>query len=89
MRLGVKITQEEGCEPCDLTGSLMCALSPISPLDEDDVHDSFNQLIAEHSHSMAPSEAFELQQQWERTEEGEGIPVPSSSLKRHSELEFW
>lgn len=86
MWLGVKITQKE---PCDITDSLMCTLSPRSPLDENDVHDSFNQILAENSvESVAPSEAFELQQlQWELTEEGEGIPMPSCSLKCHSELE--
>lgn len=85
MRLRVKITQK-GFEPCDITGSLMCTLSPRSPLDEEDVHDSFNRIIAENS--VAPSDAFELQQlQWALTEEGEGILVPSCSLKCHSELE--
>lgn len=82
---GFKITQKG---PCDITGSLMCTLSPRSPLDEDDVHKSFNQIIAENSVAVAPSEAFELQElQWELTEEGEGILGPSSSLKCHSELE--
>uniref|UniRef100_H2U400 Transmembrane channel-like protein n=1 Tax=Takifugu rubripes TaxID=31033 RepID=H2U400_TAKRU len=85
MPLRVKITQKE---PCDITGSLMCTLSPRSPVDEEDVHHSFNQIIAENSQSVAPSEAFELQQlQWELTEEVEGILVPSCSFKCHSELE--
>lgn len=84
MPLRVKITQKE---LCDITGSLMCTLSPRSRLDEDDVHNSFNEIIAENFHSVAPSEAFELQQVRELTEEGEGILVPSCSLKCHSELE--
>lgn len=75
--LGVKITQ---AEPCDITGSLMCTLSPRSPLNEEDVHNSFNRIIAENSESVAPPEAFELQQlQWALTAEGEGILVPSCS----------
>lgn len=57
-------------------------------MDEEDVHHSFNQIIAENSQNVAPSEAFELQQlQWELTEEVEGILVPSCSLKCHSQLE--
>lgn len=85
MRLRVKITQKE---PCDITGSLMFTLSPRSPLDEDDVQDAFNRIIAENSQSVAPSEAFELQQlEWELTEEGEGILVPSCRLKCPSELD--
>lgn len=63
----------------------MRTLSPRSPLDEEDVHDSFNQIIAENS--VAPPEAFELQQlQWALTEEGEGILLPTRPLKC-SELE--
>lgn len=47
-------------------------------MDEDAVHDSFNQLIAEHSRNRAPSEAFELQQlDRELTEESQGITGPS------------
>lgn len=77
MTLRIRITQKE---LCDITGSLMCTLSPRSPLDEEDVHDSFTQII--NSQSVAPSQAFELQElQWELTEEGEGILVPSCSLK--------
>ncbi|XP_047434204.1 transmembrane channel-like protein 6b [Mugil cephalus] len=42
-----------------------------SPADEEGVHDSFSQLIAEQSETGAPSEAFELQQlQRELEEEG-------------------
>eukprot|EP00066_Takifugu_rubripes_P021508 XP_011610774.1 PREDICTED: transmembrane channel-like protein 6 [Takifugu rubripes] len=48
-----------------------------SPVDEEDVHHSFNQIIAENSQSVAPSEAFELQQlQWELTEEVEDSVHP-------------
>uniref|UniRef100_A0A671TLM9 Transmembrane channel-like protein n=1 Tax=Sparus aurata TaxID=8175 RepID=A0A671TLM9_SPAAU len=42
-----------------------------SPVDEEGVHDSFNQLIAEQSQNGGPSEAFELQQlQRDLDEEG-------------------
>lgn len=51
-------------------------------MDEDAVHDSFSQLIAEHSRNGAPSEALELQQlQRELTEESQGIAVPSQGWK--------
>lgn len=42
-----------------------------SPADEDGVHDSFNQLIAEQSHN-GESEAFELQQLQRELDEGQG-----------------
>lgn len=58
------------------------AFSVRIPLDEDAVHDSFKQLIAEHSQNGAPSEAFELQQlQRELTEESQGVTNPSECLK--------
>lgn len=42
-------------------------------MDEEGVHDSFNQLIAEQSQNGGPSEAFELQQlQRDLDEEGRG-----------------
>lgn len=48
-------------------------LSVRSPVDEEGVHDSFNQLIAEQSQNGGPSEAFELQQlQRDLDEEGRG-----------------
>lgn len=50
----------------------MCPFSR-SPADEDGVHDSFYQLIAEHSQNEGMSDAFELQQlQRELDEEGRG-----------------
>lgn len=53
-------------------------LSFRSQVDEDAVHDSFYQLIAEHSQNGAPSEAFELQQlDRELTEESQGTTGPS------------
>lgn len=42
-------------------------------MDEEGVHDSFNQLIAEQSQNGGPTEAFELQQlQRDLDEEGQG-----------------
>lgn len=44
-----------------------------SPVDEDGVHDSFNQLIAEQSQDEGLYDAFELQQlQKDLDEEGQG-----------------
>ena len=51
----------------------MCSLVR-SPADEEGVHDSFNQLIAEQSQNGELADAFELQQlQKELDEEGRGI----------------
>lgn len=49
-------------------------MSPLrSPVDEEGVHDSFNQLIAEQSHNGGISDAYELQElQREVEEEGRG-----------------
>ena len=43
-------------------------------MDEEGVHDSFNQLIAEQSQNEGPSEAYELQRRRQREldEEGRG-----------------
>lgn len=50
----------------------MCP-SARSPADEDGVHDSFCQLIAEHSQDEGVSDALELQQlQRDLDEEGRG-----------------
>uniref|UniRef100_A0A671TLJ1 Transmembrane channel-like protein n=1 Tax=Sparus aurata TaxID=8175 RepID=A0A671TLJ1_SPAAU len=55
----------------DLSHPLMEA--GLDPVDEEGVHDSFNQLIAEQSQNGGPSEAFELQQlQRDLDEEGRG-----------------
>lgn len=53
----------------------MCSLVR-SPADEEGVHDSFNQLIAEQSQNGELSDAFELQQvQRELDEEGRGTSL--------------
>lgn len=53
-------------------------------MDEETVHDSFNQLIAEQSQDGATLEAFELQElQRELTEEeSPGTSAPSGRFKR-------
>lgn len=77
MGLMAKITKKAGFE----RGSFAPVCSLRTPLDEDAVHDSFNQLIEEHSQIGAPSEAFELQElQRQLSEESQGIPPPSCSL---------
>lgn len=77
MGLMAQITKKAGFEH----GSFASVCSPRTPLDEDAVHDSFNQLIKEHSQIGAPSEAFELQElQRQLSEESQGIPPPSCSL---------
>ncbi len=43
-----------------------------SPVDEDGVHDSFNQLIAEQSQNGVVSDAYELQELQRELEEGRG-----------------
>lgn len=76
MGLMVKITLGGGCDVC------VHAFSVRIPVDEDAVHHSFNQLIAEHSQNGAPSEALELQQlQRELSEESQGATHPSERLK--------
>lgn len=82
----IKIAQEEGHTVREGCVSLACtALFPVfcisctfrpfvrSPADEEGVHDSFNQLIAEQSHNRGLPEALELQQlQREFDEEARG-----------------
>ncbi|CAN9509916.1 unnamed protein product [Ophioblennius macclurei] len=46
-----------------------------SPADEDGVHDSFSQLIAEQSHNGGPSDAYELRQLQRDLDEEEGRDV--------------
>lgn len=68
--------RKAGCDVC------VRAFSVRTPLDEDAVHDSFNQLIAEHSRNGAASEALELQQlQRELTQESQGVTSPSECFK--------
>lgn len=61
-----------------------------SPVDEEGVHDSFNQLIAEQSQNGGPSEAFELQQlQRDLDEEGrDGIAYLSSPGGRQGQRDM-
>lgn len=75
--MGLEITKKAGFE----RGSFASVCSLRTPLDEDAVHDSFNQLIAEHGQIGAPSEAFELQElQRQLSEESQGILPPSCRL---------
>ncbi|XP_056265425.1 transmembrane channel-like protein 6b isoform X2 [Pseudoliparis swirei] len=66
----------------DLNHSLMEA-GLESPVDEDVVHDSFSQLIAEQSQSGGPSDAFELRQLQRRLDEEDRDNVAHLSSPDH------
>lgn len=57
-------------------------------MDEDAVHHSFNQIIAENSQNGEPPEALELQPvEREQNEQGQGMARPSEGFTCDSELQ--